>query len=91
MLRPGLPRFDPADVDRLSSFIEERYIRAAISGAIMAGGRSSRLGVNKAFLKFHDRPVVELVLEQVSALVSPVRIIANSPAEFALPEHSRCS
>jgi len=79
---PGLPRFDPADLDRLSTFIEARYIRAAISGAIMAGGRSSRLGVNKAFLKFHDRPAVELVLEKVSALVSPVVIITNSPAEF---------
>jgi molybdenum cofactor guanylyltransferase len=80
---PGLPRFDPADADRLSSFVEERYIRAAISGAIMAGGKSSRLGVNKAFLKLHDRPVIELVLEQMSALVSPVRLIANSPSEFA--------
>jgi molybdenum cofactor guanylyltransferase len=80
---PGLPRFDPADADQLSLFIEERYIRAAISGAVMAGGRSSRLGANKAFLKLRNRPVIELVLEQVSALVSPVQLIANSPSEFA--------
>ena len=79
---PGLPSFDPEDVDGLSSFIEERYIKTAISGAVMAGGRSSRLGVNKAFLKFHGRPGIELLLEKVSALVSPVTIITNSPAEF---------
>lgn len=79
---PDLPSFKPQEVERLCSFIEERYIRAAISGAVMAGGKSSRLGVNKAFLKFHDRPAVELVLEKVSALVSPVIIITNSPAEF---------
>jgi molybdopterin-guanine dinucleotide biosynthesis protein MobB len=79
---PDLPSFKPDEVEQLCSFIEERYIRAAISGAIMAGGRSSRLGVNKAFLKFHNRPAVELVLEKVSALVSPVVVITNSPAEF---------
>ena len=79
---PGLPCFNPADAGQLCSFIEARYISAAISGAVMAGGRSSRLGVNKAFLKFRDRPAIELVLEKVSALVSPVMIITNSPSEF---------
>ena len=79
---PDLPSFKPEEVEQLCSFIVKRYISSAISGAIMAGGRSSRLGVNKAFLKFHGRPAVELVLEKVSALVPPVVIITNSPAEF---------
>ena len=78
----GLPSFRPDEADRLCVFIEEHYIKAAISGAIMAGGRSRRLGVNKAFLQIQGRPVIERVLETISSLVSPVRIITNSPGEY---------
>jgi molybdopterin-guanine dinucleotide biosynthesis protein A len=79
---PGIPSFHPADVERLCSFIEERYIKAALSGAIIAGGKSSRLGFNKALLPLQGRPVIERVFETLSPIVSSIKIIANNPSDY---------
>ena len=79
---PGLPSFHPADVERLCSFIEGRYIKAALSGAIIAGGQSSRLGFNKALLPFKGKPVIERMLETLSPIVSSIKIIANNPSDY---------
>jgi molybdopterin-guanine dinucleotide biosynthesis protein MobB len=78
----GLPSFHPAETERLCSFIEERYIKAALSGAIIAGGQSSRLGFNKALLPFQGKPVIERMLETLSPIVSSIKIIANNPADY---------
>jgi molybdopterin-guanine dinucleotide biosynthesis protein MobB len=79
---PGLPTFHPADVDQLCSFIEARYIKAALSGAIIAGGQSSRLGFNKALLPIRGQPVIERVLETLSPIVLSIKIIANNPSAY---------
>ena len=79
---PGLPSFHPAGIEQLCSFIEERYIKAALSGAIIAGGQSSRLGFNKALLPFKGKPVIERMLETLSPIVSSIKIIANNPADY---------
>jgi molybdenum cofactor guanylyltransferase len=79
---PGLPSFHPADVEQLCSFIEERYIKAALSGVIIAGGQSSRLGFNKALLQFQGKPVIERMLETLAPIVSSIKIIANNPPDY---------
>lgn len=81
-IAPGLPSFKPDEIEPLCSFIEERYIKAVLSGAVIAGGQSSRLGVNKALLPFQGKPVIERMLETVSPLVSSIKIIANNPADY---------
>ncbi len=79
---PELPSFKPEEIEQLSLFIEERYIKAALSGAVIAGGKSSRLGVNKALLPLQGKLVIERVLETLAPLVSSVTIIAKNPADY---------
>jgi len=50
-----------------------------ISVAILAGGQSRRLGVDKALLRFGEMkaPLISRVIERVSALSGDIRIIGN--------------
>jgi len=51
--------------------------------AIQAGGRSSRMGTNKAFVAFHGRPLIEVVRERVAGLGDELILITNQPDEYA--------
>ena len=52
--------------------------------AIMAGGQSSRMGVNKAFVELHGKPLIGHVLDKVNDLGQDETIlITNSPADYA--------
>ncbi len=48
-----------------------------ISAVILAGGRSTRLGRNKAFLEVNSRPLIERIVETVAQLSQEVIIVAN--------------
>ena len=59
-----------------------------ISVAILAGGQSSRMGVNKAFARVGKQPIIERVIERVRPLADELVIVANTPSEYthlALP------
>ena len=45
--------------------------------AIMAGGKSSRMGTDKSFIPFLGRPMIEHVLSKVTQLGNETIIIAN--------------
>lgn len=51
-----------------------------IAGIIIAGGRSSRMGEEKAFLTIGDRSIVARVIERLAPQVATVAINANGPA-----------
>lgn len=51
-------------------------------GFITAGGRSSRMGTDKAWLELGGRPLIEHVIAAVAPVTTRVAIIANSP-EYA--------
>lgn len=53
------------------------------SVAILAGGQSRRMGQNKSFVTLEGRPLFEHVVERVSQLGLPVRIITNDPDAYA--------
>jgi molybdopterin-guanine dinucleotide biosynthesis protein A len=55
----------------------------SISGVILAGGQSQRMGVNKAFLEFDGRPIIERVVEKVSLGGEEVILVSNTPDEYA--------
>ncbi|MEW6579019.1 MAG: molybdenum cofactor guanylyltransferase [Chloroflexota bacterium] len=63
----------------------------SLSAAIVAGGRSSRMGRDKSFVLLHGKPIIEHVLARVSALpVESVLLIANRRDDYAylrLPTH----
>lgn len=62
-----------------------------LSVAIVAGGRSSRMGRDKSFVLLHGKPMIEHVVAHVRALpVESVLLIANRPDDYAylrLPTH----
>ncbi len=49
-----------------------------ITGVILAGGKSSRMGTDKGFLKFHGIPFVKYSIEAVAPLVSETVIVSNN-------------
>ena len=46
---------------------------------VTAGGQSSRMGRDKAWLELAGRPMIELVVDQLSHITPEVAIIANGP------------
>lgn len=59
-----------------------------ISGAILAGGFSRRLGQDKAALKLADKPLVHWVAAALAPLVTECRLVTNHPLahlSFGLP------
>jgi molybdenum cofactor guanylyltransferase len=54
-----------------------------ITIAIQAGGRSSRMGRDKALLPLGGRPLIEHVIERVEGLGDEILITTNQPDEYA--------
>jgi molybdopterin-guanine dinucleotide biosynthesis protein A len=50
--------------------------------AVVAGGKSSRMGVDKAFIPLLGQPIVEHVLDRVSGMGSEQLIVTNSPSKY---------
>lgn len=56
----------------------------SFSVVIVAGGKSSRMGRDKAFVLLHGKPMIEHVIERVMPLgAAHTLLIANRPAEYA--------
>lgn len=53
------------------------------TAAILAGGQSTRMGVDKAFVNVSGQPLVERVLARVEGLADETLISANQPDAFA--------
>lgn len=57
-------------------------VNAPFSIAILAGGQSSRMGTDKAFVKLKDKFLIEHVINAVLGLSSDVSIIANEKEKY---------
>jgi molybdopterin-guanine dinucleotide biosynthesis protein A len=55
---------------------------AARIGIILAGGRASRMGGEKALIPFRGRPLIEHVIERAQAQVDELLINTNEPERF---------
>jgi len=51
-----------------------------ITGFITAGGQSSRMGTDKAWLELGGRAMIEKVIESLAPVTNNIALIANSPA-----------
>jgi molybdopterin-guanine dinucleotide biosynthesis protein A len=54
-----------------------------LSVAILAGGKSSRMGTDKAFVQVLGRPLIEDILAQLAGLGSETFIVTNTPEAYA--------
>jgi len=54
-----------------------------MTGAILAGGRSTRMGTNKALLEFGGVRIIEGLLSKIRSLFPEILIIANEQAVYA--------
>ncbi len=53
-----------------------------ITGIILSGGKSSRMGENKSFLKIGNKTIIELILELMKSIFTNVIIITNTLDEY---------
>lgn len=54
----------------------------ANTGVILAGGKSSRMGFDKQFIRMKGKLVVEYQLEVLSKLFGEIIIVTNKPEEY---------
>lgn len=52
-------------------------------GVILAGGKSSRMGKNKALLPILGKPVIQHVAKTLSRCTEEVFVIANNPSDYS--------
>lgn len=54
-----------------------------VSGVILAGGKSSRYGKNKAFVKIDGIPLIERVIRVMASVFQELILITNTPDEYS--------
>jgi molybdopterin-guanine dinucleotide biosynthesis protein A len=66
-----------------SDLVEVTVPLEGVSIAVMAGGKSSRMGSNKAFMPFRNRPMIEHVIDRIVGLGHEIFIVANDPDPYS--------
>ena len=56
---------------------------ARLTVALLAGGKSSRMGTDKSFVLVHGRPMIEIIRERVAGLGEELILVANKPDDYA--------
>lgn len=53
-----------------------------VTGVILAGGRSSRFGSNKALVQFDGTPLIQRIADLMSSLFPECLLVTNTPGEY---------
>lgn len=59
--------------------MEKADINTAI---ILAGGKNTRMGVDKAFLKIREKTIIDLILDRLKSIFEEITIVTNSPGRY---------
>jgi len=57
---------------------------AGVTGVILAGGQSRRMGQNKSLLPYNKSTLVESIYQQLTTLFDEILIITNTPDDYAM-------
>ncbi|MDI6821314.1 MAG: molybdenum cofactor guanylyltransferase [Actinomycetota bacterium] len=60
-----------------------------ITGIILGGGRSSRIGKDKSFLKIGSKALFEHVLDKLSCVCGEIIVVTNTPQAYHIGNFSR--
>jgi molybdopterin-guanine dinucleotide biosynthesis protein A len=71
------------DLDRVKLVEGKWRIMSDATAIIMAGGRSSRMGVDKSLLPLNNKPMVEVIYEQIHGSFSQILISSNEKEKLA--------
>lgn len=58
-------------------------MRDIVTGAILAGGQSRRMGFNKAFIELEGRSIISRAVDVMTAVFGSPVIIANDPSLYS--------
>jgi molybdopterin-guanine dinucleotide biosynthesis protein A len=59
------------------------HLLTGVTGVILAGGRSSRMGSNKALLPYRGGRFIEAIHRQLSELFEEVLLVTNTPEQYS--------
>ena len=56
-----------------------------VTGVILSGGKSSRMGRNKSLLKLNNKTIIEIIADKMESLFSKIILSTNTPEEYNFP------
>jgi len=59
------------------------YNNAEVSGIILAGGKNTRMGAEKALLKIGGQKIIEIISGALKPLTGEIIIVSNTPGRYA--------
>ena len=70
-------------IDTFSDFQKTDQPLAGVTGVILAGGQSSRMGSNKALLPYRGGRFIESIQRHMSGLFDELLLVTNTPEQYA--------
>ena len=58
-------------------------VEEQVAGVILAGGKSSRFGSNKALAQYQGMPMVQRIADRLAPLFSELLLVTNTPQQYA--------
>jgi molybdopterin-guanine dinucleotide biosynthesis protein MobB len=88
---PHLPRLSLDDPEECADFLVERFVRPGavrrpLTGVVLAGGHSKRMGKDKAWLEFRGRPILPQLVESLATVCEGGVTVVRASADQELPE-----
>jgi molybdenum cofactor guanylyltransferase len=63
-----IPVFNINDIDLITDYLKLKINKPVIKSLILAGGKSQRMGINKATLNYHGKPQTEFLVDILRGL-----------------------